>query len=62
MVVNPSMLEKLGRQVRRENIRKVRIFGKDLCRGLFSNQARYLRPLGRMDVEQEGARQCIGNN
>ena len=55
MVVDSSMLEELGRQVRRENICKVQILGRDLCKGLFDNQAGYLRPLKRVDIEREGA-------
>ena len=53
MVVSPSVLGELRCQVQKENIRKVRILGEDLCRGFFDNQAGYLRPPKRVDVEWE---------
>ena len=62
MVVDLSVLRELGHQVQRENVFEVEILGGDLHRGLFSNQARYLRPLGRVNVGQGGVRQCIGTD
>ena len=51
MVVDSGVLGELGRQVRRENVREVRILGGDLCRSLLGNQAGYLRPPKRVDIE-----------
>ena len=47
------MLGELGRQVRRENIREVRILGGNFCKSLFDNQAGNLRPTERVDIELE---------
>ena len=51
MIVDSGVFGELGSQVRRENIREVRILGGDLCRSLFCNQAGYLRLLGRVDIK-----------
>ena len=52
MVVNLGVLGEFGRQVWREYVRKVGIFVKDFRGSLLGNQAGYLRPLGRMNIER----------
>ena len=52
MVVDSGVLGQLRCQVRRENIRKVRILDEDLCKGFLGNQVGYLRPLKRVDIKR----------
>ena len=51
MVVDLGVLEELGCQIWRENVCKVQILSEDFCRGFFGNQAGYLRPPKRVDIE-----------
>ena len=55
MIVDANVLRQFGNQVRRKPVRKIQILGKDICRGLFGNQAGYLRLSQRVDVEWGGA-------
>ena len=48
IVVDPSVLGEFGSQVRRE--REVGILDGDLCRSLLSNQASYLKSMGRVSI------------
>ena len=60
MIVDFGVFGELGSQVRRKNICKVRILGGNLYRSLFGNQAGYLRPLGRVNIEGRD-RSLLGN-
>ena len=50
MVVDPVVLREFECQVWKKYVRKVRIFGKDLCRSLLGNQVGYLRPTEKVDL------------
>ena len=50
MIVDSSVFGELGSQFWRKNIREVQVLDGNLCRGLFGNQAGYLRPPGRVDI------------
>ena len=52
MIVDSGVFKKLESQVRRENIRKVRILGGNFYRSLLGNQAGYLRPPEKVDIER----------
>ena len=54
MVVDPGVLGEFGRQVWREYVREVGILVGDFCGSFLGNQAGYLRPSGRIDIEQGG--------
>ena len=60
MIIDSGVFGELGSQVRRKNIREVRILGGDLYRSLLGNQARYLRPLGRVNIKGRD-RSLLGN-
>ena len=60
MIVSSGVFGELESQVRRENIREVQILGGDLRRSLLGNQAGYLRPSGRVDIEERN-RSLLGN-
>ena len=54
------MFRELGSQIRKENIRKVQILTRNLCRSPLGNQAGYLKPSRKVDIEGRN-RSLFGN-